>query len=597
MNRDPAWDIAVRMTARAPVSRCMDIVRDLAELDRYQGSAGLILASEVLVDAAGALGIPEPTISLAESNAEAQWYTYRAPQAWTPIVATVSLPDGKLALDHKIAPFLLATYSQPARGSFRLCQVTEPLKVPTPSLEGCVILLDPAAIGGGDCLELLAESGAAGVLMRSNRSVEGVPLRTRIELPLLSDLFAFSLLPDEFEMCKRAFDDATGFAYLEVDIQVDTSAKTPLMEVVLPGRRPELSEVWVTSHLCHPRPSANDNGSGVAAAFLLASSLMPGGAAGLAQLDRTVRLIIGPEFLGTAWAIRDRLRSGSLRPKCVLNLDMVGEDQELCRSPFVVERASTNVTGSIDWALEHGARIAFEVSSDEYGTWISSPFDGFSDHALFADPSIGVPSAAICHPDDVFNHSDGDTFDKVSPIEILRSSIAGVIAVSLESGFRGSDLSSRNAWRLWKLNRMREADLAAKQYSFVDGGVWSSRLLEWAKFNFSTDSPEMFVSGIPEATSVDRHGPVYCRVWQGPVNVREVIAELPLHVRMRHSRLVDNDKMILSFLFNTFIRVDGKLPLSVIFELVSWNSLRPLPQLSRTHIHEVLSLSSWVVSI
>ena len=79
----------------------------------------------------------------------------------------------------------------------------------------------------------------------------------------------------------------------------------------------------LTAHLCHPRPSANDNASGVAALLAAAGCwpTLPGGG------GCAVRFLWGPEFLGIAAYLHDVVHAGRAPvPVLALNVDMAGED-------------------------------------------------------------------------------------------------------------------------------------------------------------------------------------------------------------------------------------------------------------------------------
>ena len=86
-------------------------------------------------------------------------------------------------------------------------------------------------------------------------------------------------------------------APLELEVAIESRAfetRIPLLSGVLPGRTER--EVLIVSHLCHPRPSANDNASGAAAnlesARALGSLARRGGPARI----RSVRFLFVPEM-------------------------------------------------------------------------------------------------------------------------------------------------------------------------------------------------------------------------------------------------------------------------------------------------------------
>src|SRR5262249_45257196 len=152
------------------------------------------------------------------------------------------------------------------------------------------------------------------------------------------------------------------------------------------------------AHLCHPEPSANDNGSGVAAALETARTLAALERAGRWRPSpRAVRFLWMPELTGTyAWlGLRD---AAAPRLVAALNLDMVGEDQTQCGSTLLVEHPPVFAAS---FAEELLARIRGEAQD-----WVTSfsgpghysmtriaevPYSGGSDHIVFNDPGRGVP--------------------------------------------------------------------------------------------------------------------------------------------------------------------------------------------------------------
>src|SRR5205823_5288962 len=125
---------------------------------------------------------------------------------------------------------------------------------------------------------------------------------------------------------------------VEVDFECERArGESSIVTAALAGTLP--GEVLVTAHLCHPRPGANDNASGAAAALEVARVLAELDREGrLPQPRRTIRWLWMPEFTGTyAWIARDP--AVAARTLAAVNLDMVGERQDDCGSTFLLEQA------------------------------------------------------------------------------------------------------------------------------------------------------------------------------------------------------------------------------------------------------------------
>lgn len=192
----------------------------------------------------------------------------------------------------------------------------------------------------------------------------------------------------------------------------------------IPGETDE--EVVVVAHICHPQPSANDNASGSAAAMEAARALWRLIARGvLPKPRRTIRFTLVPEMAGTyAYLAENEERI----PKMVaaLNLDMVGEKQDVCGGPFIVERTPEATASFVNALME----AIFDEVKAEAGNLGGSaryalfkhavtPFSGGSDHYIYSDPTVGVPSPMLIQWPDKFWHTSYDTLDKVDP-EMLR---------------------------------------------------------------------------------------------------------------------------------------------------------------------------------
>lgn len=185
-------------------------------------------------------------------------------------------------------------------------------------------------------------------------------------------------------------------------------------------------EVLVVAHICHPEPSANDNASGVGAAMEAARVLQRLIATGdLRKPKRTIRFLFVPEMTGTyAWISENEPRI----PKIVaaLNLDMVGENQNLCGSSLNIEKTPESTQSFANVLIE---KILEEVKREvkNFGGTSSYPlfrysvtsFSGGSDHYILSDPSVGIPCPMLNQWPDKFYHTSFDMIDKVDP-EMLR---------------------------------------------------------------------------------------------------------------------------------------------------------------------------------
>ncbi|MCL4426567.1 MAG: DUF4910 domain-containing protein [Firmicutes bacterium] len=280
--------------------------------------------------------------------------------------------------------------------------------------------------------------GALGLI--TDQMNEFPPIRERVDLPDALQYtsfwwygeekraFGFVLSPREGDgLRQRAKELQQKGVSLKLWARVEAAFQSGHMENVtafLPGQTAE--EVLVVGHLCHPKPGANDNASGAGTVMEVArtlASLVTGGR--LPRPRRGIRFLLVPEMAGTyAYLATNEERI----PQMVagINLDMVGEKQELCGSSLLVEKPALALPS---FAGDLAALILRELTREaknfsgsfSYALFRHSvtPFSGGSDHYVLSDPTVGVPTPMIIQWPDRFYHTSQDTIDKVDP-EMLR---------------------------------------------------------------------------------------------------------------------------------------------------------------------------------
>lgn len=202
------------------------------------------------------------------------------------------------------------------------------------------------------------------------------------------------------------------------------SGEIEVVSAVIPGMSDE--EVVLVAHLCHPNASANDNASGCGVLLEVAEVLselirehkLP-------KPQRSIRLLWLAEYTGTyAYLASREAELGKL--VAALNLDMVGENQDLCKSVLNVERPpramasfTADLLARIVGAVGDEVRNLAGSASYPLFRWAATPHSGGSDHDIFADPTVGVPCPMLIQWPDKYYHTSQDTLDKVDP-EMLR---------------------------------------------------------------------------------------------------------------------------------------------------------------------------------
>jgi hypothetical protein len=240
--------------------------------------------------------------------------------------------------------------------------------------------------------------------------------------------FGFVLSPRRGRWLRRLVEERRKKGEpVKVWAKVDSRFRKGTIEDAVATIRGETDEeVVVVAHICHPQPSANDNASGCGAAIEAARALHRLIARGdLPRPRRTIRFTLVPEMTGTyTWLAGNEDRI----PKMVaaINLDMVGENQNLCGGPLVAERTPEATPSFVNALVEaiydelkaDGKNLAGTATYALFKHAVS-PFSGGSDHYIYSDPTVGIPCPMFIQWPDKFYHTSWDTIDKVDP-EMLR---------------------------------------------------------------------------------------------------------------------------------------------------------------------------------
>ena len=410
--------------------RTLDDVRALARFHRIQASPGYDEAADWLEDAIRRAGLVPERVTFA-ADGRTRHLGFPMPEGWRCRHARATLhgASGPEPLaDFARAPLSIVQRSDGARGRFPLVALADAGALERTDVRGKAIL---SASPVQRLHELaVVERGAAGLVACGRRLMP--PVRTEQHDRDALAYTSFWWLGDRprgwgvVVSPARAEELRARLAAgesLEVEVDFDCQrfvGETSLVTTTVPGTLP--GEVLVTGHLCHPQPGANDNASGAAAVLECARILATLAArGGLAAPRRTLRFLWMPEFTGTyAWrALRPELAATTV---AAVNLDMVGESQADCGSTFLLEQAPHFLGSFADELLARIRNAAQDWVRDFSGAGHYSlarlaevPYSGGSDHALWLDPSAGVPCPMLIQWPDRYYHSDLDTPERCDP--------------------------------------------------------------------------------------------------------------------------------------------------------------------------------------
>ncbi|MDU9037059.1 DUF4910 domain-containing protein [Pseudomonas corrugata] len=335
-------------------------------------------------------------------------YGFMPPQPWGIRSAEASFhSDSNLIflLKSSSAPLMVATNSKACQGRFRIQRNLGPAAEPS-----FVMHNSPQTL-----TEIIAYSSRTpnihGVLTKcSSKRINNIDCRGRLELHNSQTTVLNLTHSEHLKLTSTNLDKCT----LHVDIKTETDSKFSILEYIFNDlSKNTKTEIWLCAHLCHPRPGANDNASGIAAMLEIIKRLETLPKSSLENIP-TVKIIISPEFTGMA----QYLKKAKRLPSLVINIDTIGGNQIAAGKNLTLELPPSFIRSQLlDRFVEH-IKSAIHATP-EFDLSISY-FKGYSDHALFAANCFEVPAVMLAQENDIFNHTDQDTVDKLDFSRIKR---------------------------------------------------------------------------------------------------------------------------------------------------------------------------------
>jgi aminopeptidase YwaD len=431
-------------------------VREISSYHRIQASPGFRQAAAYTHKEFLAAGLQVETLTYPAAE-NARYWSQKMFQEWecTDAELTLLSPEQKR----------LASFQE---NKISLIQRSGP--TPAEGIEAEVVLIEDAdhpdaykdqdvkgkiimASGDLERIRQLAvdEHGAIGII--TDAMSESLPVRHRMDVAdavqytsfwwsgQQNRCFGFVLSPKEGELLRRMLKKQNS-SPVRVRAVVRSRFYDGSMEVVsaaIPGTGE--GEIMVIAHLCHPQACANDNASGSGLTIEIARTLNTLIQKGkIPPPQRTIRFLLVPEFTGTyAYLADDESRCRKIA--AAINLDMVGENQDLCKSSLMIERPPVSTPSFASELLEAiMEELTKEVGSIGGSKPISlfrhgvMPYSGGSDHGILADPSVNIPTPMLIQWPDKFYHTSADTIDKVDPESLRRvGTLTAVYAAFLAS--------------------------------------------------------------------------------------------------------------------------------------------------------------------
>ncbi len=471
-------------------------VAQISRFHRIQASTMFHEAAEHVKNELIKMGLDDATIEQYTADGAKEYWTHTSPIGWTVNSAELRLvePEEKLIVTYQDTPQSLHTHSNatPPEGvTAELVEVgsgTKPADYEGKDVKGKFVL----ATGRAKRVHELAvyKYGAAGVIT-DTITFEMPDVRESLDIPdahayqaiwpSAEDLpkvrFGFSLSKRQGNRLRALLSDGKR---VRLKAKVDARLFVGKLDVVtatIQGSSKPNEEIFLIAHLCHPKPSANDNASGSGLLLEVARTikvLIDDGK--IERPARTIRFLWVPETSGSV-AYLHRHEDSSRRLVAGINLDMVGQDQELCRSTLNLDRTPDSLPSYLNdyvFSLFERSVKEFDASSPFGSTstfrYATGAFSGGSDHAEFTDSTIGVPCIMLLQWPDLFYHTSMDTIDNVSVNSLKRVGwIATVAALTLASAdaeegcLLAMETASRAVGRIEEIGRAATEDLFGKK--------------------------------------------------------------------------------------------------------------------------------------
>ena len=457
--------------------------------DRIQACKGWHDAAVMIQKELERIGYSDVAIEGWPSNGSRFYFTYRTPIGWTAKKAELWMvsPENFRLCSYEEIPLTLAKHSNSAEVEAELIDVGTGVgdeAYEGKDVRGKIVLA--TAYTGSVMREAVLKRGALGVVHWLPPEFRpGYPnmIRYTAIWPTWEEKdkigFGFNLSKTQGWNLKKALDEGKK-VILRAKVEAEYyDGPIEVLSAAFPGSVEPEKEIMIIGHLCHPTPSANDNASGSGGMLEMARALKEMVDTG--QIDppkRTIRFLWVPEFGGTYPYIKahlERMRN----TLSVINCDMIGEDLHLTGGVFNIFCTPDSMPSFLNDVVVNFTRLAERSNlrsisgSSHPFVYRVLPFSGGSDHYVFNDGALKVPSVMF-NRDDIFHHTSLDTPDKVDPTELRR-----VCFIALGASYYLANASDEEAKAMAHLIARNGLSRFAKDY--YDSLLPLERELEPAK--------------------------------------------------------------------------------------------------------------------
>jgi aminopeptidase-like protein len=407
----------------------------ISHFDRIQASQGWHDSAIMAKKELERIGYTDVVLEGWPSNGSTYYYTYKTPIGWRARQAELWMvsPKREKLCSYAEIPLTLVKHSNSADVEAELVDVGTGIgedSYKNKDVRGKIVLA--TAYTGTVMREAVLKRGALGVVTWYPPEVRpGYPnmIRYTAIWPTWEQRekigFGFNVSKNQGWRLKKMLDEERKVVLkAEVDAEY-YETKVEVLSAALPGSTEPEKEVMIIGHLCHPLPSANDNASGSGGMLEMARALKKMVDKGVIDPPkRTIRFLWVPEFAGTVPYIKAHLER-TRNTLAVINCDMIGEDLHLTGGTFNVTCTPDSLPSYLNDVVVNFTKLAERLNlrsmngSHHPFAYRIRPFSGGSDHTIFNDGALRVPSVMFGHGD-TFHHTSLDTPDKVDASELRR---------------------------------------------------------------------------------------------------------------------------------------------------------------------------------
>ena len=408
------------------------LIKVLTNYHRIPGSSGIIDAAHELERWLKSYGVAV-NVEYFRVDGSIRYFAYTTPIGWEIRDAHIKLIKPKEEMLHRFidSPTMVLTYSPPGKVEGEVVYVGRGVyseDYENVDVEGKIVLAwgSPAYAYRQAC----RRRAMGFIYFSKDRCYDGVPYASvrlrryevkeyKVPAVAISRRIADRILRHSEKGEKVVVE-------IEVKSAIKDENKIPVITSFIEGKSDK--EIWLTAHLCHPSPGANDNASGVvglAEGLRVYNELLNKGV--FEKPKHSLRIIWTAEWLGYL-AYISKLGLDYMKDKVLMgiNLDMIGGDEVKTDSVLRVKKPPIMLHSILEVFAEEAIKMVTEGEVKPHHRGSIDIYSSGSDH----DPliAIGIPSVMIITWPDKYYHTDLDRVDNINFANIAKcSSIAYAI--------------------------------------------------------------------------------------------------------------------------------------------------------------------------